>query len=47
MINLKKPLCFCKKATPIFGYKGEKATHCKSCKSDTMIDVKNKKMYMW
>jgi len=35
--------CVCHKKQPIFNYQGLKAEYCADCKSDEMVDVKNKK----
>jgi hypothetical protein len=36
-------MCKCGRAIPCFGYDGEKATCCKDCKEDNMINVKDRK----
>lgn len=42
--KLASCMCICGKAQPIFNEPGEtNAAYCKSCKTDTMVDVKNKK----
>ena len=45
MINVKNKKCIdCNKTLPIYNFAGEtKATHCKACKSDDMIDMNNRK----
>lgn len=43
MINIKDPLCFCKKGKPTFNIPGKKAEYCKGCKKPNMVNVGSKK----
>lgn len=42
MINIKEPLCFCKKGKPTYNFQGNKAGYCKECKQSNMINVASK-----
>lgn len=43
MINIKDPLCFCKKGKATFNTPGNKAGYCKDCKLDGMVNINSKK----
>ena len=41
MVDVKSRRCSCGKSQPHFGMPGGRATHCKECKEQGMVDVKH------